>query len=57
MVDRRDQVLMTLLLRDSWDSVTFFIRLPSMNGPFFNDRDIDSPKVRASVAAPAPGAG
>src|SRR5689334_14209624 len=40
MVERRLQVLMTRLLPASRAPRTFFSRCPSMNGPFFTDRDM-----------------
>ena len=40
IVERRDQVLMTVLSPEAFAASTFFNRLSSANGPFFNERDI-----------------
>src|SRR2546427_12403168 len=40
MVERRDHVLTTSFSNRRLSSSTFFIRWPSVNGPFFNDLPI-----------------
>ena len=40
MVERRDQVLITALLPLAFIASTFFSKLASANGPFFNERAI-----------------
>jgi hypothetical protein len=43
MVERRDQVLITWLLREPCASVTFLNSFWSIKGPFFNERGMMSP--------------
>src|SRR5271170_5244770 len=56
-MDRRDQVLITVLLPFSFCTSTFFIRWSSTKGPFFRLRGISScslPLVLAAAAADQP---
>ncbi len=48
MVDRRDQVLMTLRSRESLSCSTFFIRWSSMNGPLWIERAIPTSPTSAA---------
>src|ERR1700722_9413458 len=57
IMDRRDQVLMTVLVPFSFCTSTFFIRWSSTKGPFFRLRGISGcslPLVLAAAAADQP---
>src|SRR3954471_16327292 len=51
IIERRDQVLITLWVPDSFCASTFFIRWSSTNGPFFRLRGISSLPYSALVLA------